>query len=345
MLRRTIGDLARRLRGRLVGPADLVITGVNSLEDAGETEATFITDEVYARQWARSRAAAAVVTEGLPVDAHAAPRRALVFVPDAELAMAELLALFAPPPEVPETGVHPAAWIEPSARVDATARIGAHVSVGARCVVGAGVVLQAGAQIYADVQIGAGTTVHSGCVIRERCRIGTSVILHPGVVIGADGFGYRPSADGSRILKIQQIGNVIIEDHVEIGACTCVDRAKFGATVIGAGTKIDNLCQVGHNTRIGRMCLIAGLTGIAGSVTIGDGVVIAGAVGIADHLRIGDGARIGAFSGVIRDIPAGHTVLGYPADESGSALRQWAAIRRLPDLVRDLSRRPIEGRR
>lgn len=341
----TAAKLASIVGGELIGRGDLVIRGVNSIDEAADGEITFIADAPHAQRWAASRASAAVISAGLEVTGHDPQRRALIRVPCAELAMALLLDLFAPPPALPPVGVHPTAWVEAGAVIGPGARIGPHVSIGAGSAVGREAIVHAGARIDAQVRIGARTVIHASCVIRERCVIGDRVILHPGVVIGADGFGYRPSADGSGIVKIPQIGTVVIEDDVELGAGTCIDRAKFGATVIGAGTKIDNLCQIGHNARIGRCCLIAGLTGIAGSVVIEDGVVIAGAVGVADHVRIGRGARIGAFSGVIRDIPAGHTVLGYPADESTAALRQWAAIRKLPDLLREPSRRPALGRR
>ena len=188
------------------------------------------------------------------------------------------------------------------------------------------------AAIRADARRGANT------VVRERCRIGRRVILHQNVSIGADGFGYWASPEGTELLKVPQIGTVAIEDGVEVGANSCVDRGKFGATIIGAETKIDNLVQIGHNCRIGRSCVIAALTGLGGSVIMGDHVRVGGAVGIADHVRIGDGATIGAKSGVMRDIPDGTTVLGTPANEVQKTLRQWAATRKLPDWMQRVSR-------
>jgi len=168
--------------------------------------------------------------------------------------------------------------------------------------------------------------------------IGRGVILHQNVSIGADGFGYRPDPTGRGLLKVPHIGNVILEDGVEIGSNSCVDRAKFGSTIVGAGTKIDNICQIAHNCRIGRCCVIAGCAGISGSVTIGDGVQMGGMVGIIDHINIGSGARLGAMCFVMRDIPAGQSVLGYPADDGQTVLRQWASVRKLPGLLRPLSR-------
>ncbi|MCK4821889.1 UDP-3-O-(3-hydroxymyristoyl)glucosamine N-acyltransferase, partial [bacterium] len=171
-------------------------------------------------------------------------------------------------------------------------------------------------------------------VLRERCQIGNKCIIHPNVTIGADGFGYRPADDGKSLVKIPQIGTVIVGDDVEIGAGSCIDRGKFSATSIGNGTKIDNLVQIGHNCRIGRSCVIAGMTGVSGSVTIGDGVIIGGGVGIKDHVTIGNGARIGGKSGVISDVAPGQTVIGFPAGEYKKTLRQWAALKKLPDLYK-----------
>jgi UDP-3-O-[3-hydroxymyristoyl] glucosamine N-acyltransferase len=160
---------------------------------------------------------------------------------------------------------------------------------------------------------------------------------HQGVSIGADGFGYRPDPHGGGLLKVPHLGTVEVGDRVEIGANACVDRGKFGATVVGEGTKIDNLVQIAHNCRIGRSCIIAGLCGLSGSVTLEDGVVLGGNVGIADHVTIGAGARIGAKAGVMSDVPAGRSMLGCPADDLRAALRQMAAVRKLPDLIRGLS--------
>jgi UDP-3-O-[3-hydroxymyristoyl] glucosamine N-acyltransferase len=334
----TAASLARRLGGRLVGRGEMPIAGVNALDEATGDEITFIADHRHARLWGASRAGAAVVTEGLDPAGHDPQKRALIHVPDAELAMASLLELFQPAEALPEVGVHPTAWVHELARLGRDVRIGPHVSVEADCVIEDNVILNAGVRLYPQVTIGAGSILHANCVVRSRCRLGRAVILHQNVSIGADGFGYRPAADGQGLVKIPHIGTVVIEDGVEIGAGSCVDRAKFGSTVIGAGTKIDNLVQIAHNCRIGPGSVIAGLTAVAGSVTIGQGVVIAGCVGISDHVRIGDGARIGGGSGVTRDIPAGETWLGYPAFPAGETLRQWATIRKLPSLIQRISR-------
>ncbi len=192
--------------------------------------------------------------------------------------------------------------------------------------------------LYPGVEVGAGSVLHANVVVRERCRIGRGVIIHQNTSIGADGFGYRPDPKGGGLLKVPHIGNVVIEDQVEIGANSCVDRGKFGSTVIGAGTKIDNLCQIGHNVRIGRSCVVAAQTGLSGSVVVGDGVLIGGRGGASDHVSIGAGARLGGNSVAFKDVPPGATWVGFPADDANAVKRQWASLRKLPGLVADWQR-------
>ncbi len=336
----SIGELAHQLGGELFGPGELEISGVNALDAARPGEITFIHDRTYAGRWAECRASAAVISRrALSAAHHDETERALIVVEDAELASIELLRRFMPPPPRPELGVHPTAWVHPEAEIGADVRIGPHVSVDAGATVGARTVLHGGVRIYGRASIGADGEIHAGTVIRERCVIGSRVLFHQNVSIGGDGFGYRPAPDGRGLIKMPHLGLVRIEDDVEIGAGSCVDRAKFNETVIGAGTKIDNLVQIAHNCRIGRMCVIAGQTGLAGSVVVGDGVQIGGQVAIAEHVRIGDGARIGARSGVMRDIEPGESVLGLPAEPVRVTLRQAAALRKLPGLLHEISRR------
>jgi len=183
--------------------------------------------------------------------------------------------------------------------------------------------------VFDDTTIGSHTVIWSGTVIRERSEIGSYCIFHTNVSIGADGFGYRPSEDGRGLVKIPHIGNVVIGNAVEIGANSCVDRGKFSSTVIGDGCKIDNLVQIGHNSVLGRSCIMAGNSGLAGSVTLGDGVIIGGSASIKDHTTLHSGVVVGAGSGVMNDVAAGKTVLGYPACDSREMLKQWVALRRL----------------
>jgi UDP-3-O-[3-hydroxymyristoyl] glucosamine N-acyltransferase len=325
----TTGGLAAHLGAELIGRADLPIRGLAIIDDAGPQDLTFIRSAEFARRWAGSRAGGAIVTRGLAVPDHDAASRALLVVPIADVALIRALELFAPPATAPTPGIHPSAAIDPTAEIGPGASIGPHCSIGPGSRIGQGTVLAAGVRIGRAVRIGAHCTLHPAVVIQDRCIVGDHCVFHPGVVIGADGFGYIPSPDGRGVLKVPHIGIVEIGRHVEIGANACIDRAKFGATTVGDGTKIDNLVQVGHNCRIGRACLICGGGGIAGSVTIGDGVIIGGQVGIADNSTIGAGARIGAMSGVNGVIPPGESWVGAPARPASEQLRSWAALGRL----------------
>ena len=335
----TTAQLAQRVDGEVRGRSDLVIEGVNSLEDASDREMTFITNTAHARRWAQTRAAAALISRGIDVGGHDPDSRTLIVVPNAALAMIDVLNVFAPAPAEPELGINPTAWVHPQATLGRDVRIGPHVSIDRGASIGDRVVLHAGVCLYADVRVGEDSIVHANTVVRERCRLGRRVVLHQNVSIGADGFGYEKSPDGSGPLKVPQIGIVEIGDDVEIGAGTCVDRAKFGATTIGAKTKIDNLVQIGHNCRIGRGCVIVGLCGVSGSVTMGDGVLVAGACHIGGHLTIGEGATLGATSAVRGDLAPGGEFLGVPAIEARQYLRQVAALRRLPAWMQEVSRR------
>lgn len=337
----TSGVLASRLSADLHGPEDIALHRLDSLDDAGPDALTFIRDAKHAQRWHASRAGAALVSKkvfdesGAALAEHGAPsRRAILVVPDADLAMVELLTELAPDPlAAPTTPGHRS--VHPEAKVDPTAMLGAHVVVGPGSTIGAGCVLHAQVVVGSRVSIGAGTVLHPGVVIQDGCVIGSGCILHAGVVIGADGFGYRAAPDGRGILKVPHIGHVEIGDAVEIGANATIDRGKFGATRIGAMTKIDNLVQIGHNCRIGRGCLICGCCALAGSVTLEDGVTLAGGVGVADGRTIGRGATIGARSGVMDDIPAGQTWVGYPARPARQTMRLIAALDELPETLRE----------
>lgn len=329
-----VSDLATRLGAMLRGPGDAIISGLNTPVEAAAGDLTFLGNAAYAKLWPKSRAAAAAVTAAIVPELDVSDPRPLLVVASTDVAMVQALELFQKPEVLPDEGVHPLAWVHPEAQLGARVRIGPHVSVDRGARIGDGVVLQPGVRIHADVVVGEKTILHANVVVRHDCVIGRCVIIHQNASIGADGFGYRPSPDGRGLLKMPHIGNVVIEDEVEIGANTCVDRGKFGSTVIGAGTKIDNLCMIAHNVRIGRCSVLAGRTSISGSVTIGNGVQMAGGSGAADHITIGDGARIGAASIALRDVPAGATWLGFPADEASATKRQWVALKRLPELLR-----------
>lgn len=337
----TTGELALRLGAELLGPSDLRITRLDTLERADASAMTFIRDARHAPGWTASRASAAIVSRGLGVAP--GPGRALLVVDDADHALIDVLDTLTPRAGAPEPGAHPSAVVDPAAEVHASARVGPGAVIGPRAVVGARALIHANVTIGADARVGADTELRPGVVIEDRCVVGARVRIHANAVIGADGFGYRPAPGGAGLLKVPHVGHVEIGDDVEIGANSNIDRGKFGPTVIGQGTKIDNLVQIGHNVRVGRWCIICGACGISGSVTIGDGAILAGGVGVADNVAIGAGARIGARSGVMHDIPDGEEWLGHPAAPHRLALRIIAAQRRLPDALARLKRRARDG--
>jgi UDP-3-O-[3-hydroxymyristoyl] glucosamine N-acyltransferase len=332
------GQLAAMLGAELIGSPRVRLTGIRGLDQAQPTDLSFIRSAGFAQRWAGSRAGAALVTRGVEVPGHDPSARALLVVPDADLAMLKLLEAFAPKPVRPAPGVHPSAVVDASARIAPDARIGALCVIGPGTEVASGAVLHPRVTLGAHVRVGERTELHPGVVVYDRCEIGAECVLHANASIGADGFGFRPDPSGRGVVKVPHAGIVRIGNRVEIGAGACIDRAKFDATVIGDGTKIDNLVQIAHNCRIGRSCVICGLSGLAGSVTLGDGVTIGGSCGIADALTIGPGATLGAKSGLMHDVPAGETWLGYPAQPAREQLRTWSSVRALPDLVRKLKK-------
>jgi UDP-3-O-[3-hydroxymyristoyl] glucosamine N-acyltransferase len=329
----TAASLAERLGGKVIGDGSVVITGLSGVDEAQVGDATLVSDSQYVTRWHHSNASACVVSESISMEAPPS-NKAHIVVSDAELAMADLLSLFAPPPEYLKEGV------DASAVVDSTVQLGKGISIGPGVVLGRGVKigdrtrLFGGVQVYSDTVIGDDCEIHSNTVIRSRCEIGNRVMLHQCVAVGADGFGFRPASDGKGLVKMPHIGTVRIEDDVEIGANSCIDRGKFGATVIGAGTKIDNLVQIGHNVQVGQCCVICGQVGVAGSVQIGDGVMIGAQAGITGHLNIEDGAMVGAQSGVIRNVVAGAPVHGTPAQSTREVKRQILSVMKLPDFMR-----------
>jgi UDP-3-O-[3-hydroxymyristoyl] glucosamine N-acyltransferase len=332
----TSGSIAELVRGTLVGPGDRPVRGLATVTDATVDQLTFIGDLINANRWADSQAGTAIVTRGIEVRGHDSARRSLIEVDNADLAMIPVLELFFLGESLPALGVDPTARIDPTAVIGARARIGPGAVVGAGCVIGADVSIHANAVIYPDAHIGDGTLIHANAVIRERCTLGARCVIGANAVIGGDGFGYRPSANGETVLRIPHLGTVVLEDDVEIGSGSMIDRGKFAATRIGAGTKIDNLCQVGHNVNMGRLCMVSGHSGIAGSCQIGDRVHMGGGCGIGPHLTIGNDVRIAARSALMSNIPAGETWGGYPAQEIRSALREQAAIRKLTPLTKTL---------
>lgn len=327
MIELNVKELHELVGGELIGSTNEKISGPEQIDKAEKHHVTFIGNRKFLKLWEDSKASVAVVNTNLKVEE--TEGRALIKVSNADLAMAKLLEAFAPPAPVFDTDIHPTAVVHDTAKIGAGCKIGANTYLGKNVTLGDGVTLYPNVSVFDDTTIGMGTVVWSGTVIRERTEIGMGCIFHTNVSIGADGFGYRPAEDGRGLVKIPQIGNVIIGNAVEIGANSCVDRGKFSSTIIGDGCKIDNLVQIAHNCIMGRACIMAGHSGLAGSVTLGDGVIIGGSASIKDHTTIGSGAVIGAGSGVIGDIAPGKTFLGYPAAESREMLKQWVALRKL----------------
>jgi len=324
----TIQEIATVVNGSVEGQANQRFTGLEQLAKAKSNQISFIGNRKYAKLWEQASAGAAVINENISLNA--GENRALIRVKNADLAMAKLLDLFAPKsPDLGIIDIHPTAVVDETATVASDVKIGAGCYVGKNVKLGKGVILYPNVSVFDDSDIGENTVVWSGTVIRERSIIGSRCIFHLNVSIGADGFGYRPSDDGRGLVKIPHIGNVVIGNDVEIGANSCIDRGKFSSTILGDGCKIDNLVQIGHNCVLGKCCIMAGASGLAGSVTLGDGVTIGGSASIKDHTTLHDGVTVGAGSGVVGDVAAGKTVLGYPACDARDMLKQWVALRKL----------------
>lgn len=322
----SIQEINDVLKGTIIGSTSIKITAPEQLELAGASDISFIGNKKYEKFWETSKACAAVVNEDISIEP--GENKAFIKVQNADLAMSQVLELFAPPTPLFSIDIHPTAIIDKTAIIGNGTRIGAGSYIGPKVQLGENVTIYPNVTILDECTIGKNTVIWSGAVIRERCHMGNDCIIHPNATIGADGFGFRPDPQRG-LVKIPQIGNVILGNNVEIGANTCVDRGKFSSTVLGDGCKIDNLIQIGHNSKLGRFCIMAGQSGLAGSVTLGDGVLIGGSASITDHVTIGDGAIIGGGSGVTKDIPAGKTMLGYPAIEARDTLKQWAILKRL----------------
>jgi len=327
-------ELAERLGCELLGDGEVDVRAVAGLEQARAGDLTFLANPKYAAHLATTQASAVVVGPG-----QEAPLPRLVCA-NPYLAFARAVALVAPPPR-PAPGVHPAAHVDPSAELGPDVHVGAFAVVGPRVRVGARTTIHPHVVLYEDVETGADCTLHSGVQVRERCRLGQRVVLQNGCVIGADGFGFAKDGEG-RYQKFPQVGTVVIEDDVEIGALSAVDRAALGVTRIGRGCKLDNLVQVGHSVTIGEDTVLAGQVGIAGSTRVGRRVTLAGQVGVAGHLTIGDGVVATAQTGIPSSVAADTVVSGYPAIDNRGWLKSSAVFARLPELqkrVRELERR------
>jgi UDP-3-O-[3-hydroxymyristoyl] glucosamine N-acyltransferase len=323
-----IAELAEQLGGRRVeGDPDFSVQGVASLEEGGPDDLGFLRSARFQEALAETRIGALIAPPELPVGGRPVIRSAMP-----SLDFARAAALIAPTPP-PEPGIHPSAFVEPTAKVDPQATIGAQVTVGARTEIGPRSVLHAKVALCDDVRVGADCLFHPGVVVREGCVIGDRVILQPGVSVGGDGFGYEWNERGE-FEKIPQVGNVVIEDDVEIGANSCVDRGRLGATRIARGVKIDNLVQIAHNCVIGANSVIVSQVGLGGSTRVGSRTFIMGQAGAAGQLTIGENSFVAARAGVFQDLPPGSRVWGFPAVPERRWHRSTALLARLPELLR-----------
>jgi UDP-3-O-[3-hydroxymyristoyl] glucosamine N-acyltransferase len=328
----TIEQLAQRLDAELAGDSadfNRLIKAVGPIKTAGENEVTFVTGREHKASLEGSSAGAVIVSERL--ENFSKPQ---LIVKNVDLALIEARKIFAPKLEAPAVGV------DPTARLGQDVKIAEGVSVGANAIIDNGVeigkdsVIGSGCHIGQNSKIGEKCRLDSNVVVYHNCLLGNNIIIQANSTIGSTGFGYSYIDNAHRL--IPHNGGVVIEDFVEIGANCCIDRAKFGNTIIGTGTKIDNLVQIAHNVVIGKCCLIAAMVGIAGSCKIGDGVVLAGQVGLVGHIEIGAGTIVGAQAGVINNVPAGQKLAWTPAIEWNNAMRAMALMRRLPKMAGQL---------
>ncbi|HEX4086263.1 MAG TPA: UDP-3-O-(3-hydroxymyristoyl)glucosamine N-acyltransferase [Chthoniobacteraceae bacterium] len=326
MISFTVSEIAERVRGEVHGDGSVRLSGIATAENAREGDLTFADKQDFFAAAEESSASAILVSgDFMPA------RKVLIRVRNARIAVARLLPVFFPPEKL-APGIDPGAKVAASARVDPAAHIGPGCVIGEGVEIGPRSALMGGNHIGKECRLGEDVQLFPNVVVYAQTVIGNRVTIHAGTTIGSDGYGYV--FDEGRHRKVLQVGNVVIHDDVEIGANSAIDRGALGSTVIGAGTKIDNLVHVAHNVVIGNHCLVMGQVGFAGSTQLGDYAVIASQSGIAGHLKLGRQSTVGAKSGVMRDIPDGGTVLGLPAMPDKQTKRQWVAVQQLPEMLR-----------
>lgn len=325
----TLAELAQMVDGIALGDTTIIIQGVAPIQSALPGEITFLENPERSQRLDKCRASAVVVPKGFQIG-----ELPLIQADNVVEAFEIIARHFIPKHPVPARSISEHAFISPTAKIAADVLIEPFVTIGDEVEIGEGCTIYSGARIHAGARIGPGTTIFSNAVLYENTMIGRRCLIHAGAIIGAYGFGYHSSANGHRLCS--QLGNVRIGDDVEIGACSTIDRATYGSTLIEDGTKIDNLVMVGHNCRIGKHNLLCAHTGIAGSTTTGDFVVMAGRVGIRDHVHIGSGAVLGAMAGIMGDIPENSRVIGIPATPEKEQFKLQINIAKLPEMRKEL---------
>lgn len=325
-----LAELAELVGGRIEGDPDREVEAVRPLDTAGPRDLSFLTSPKYRERAAASGAGALLVGKGV---APAGLGRDLLVVDDPSFALSRLIALFHPA-EAREPGIHPTAVLEPGAEVDPSAHVGPYAVIGAGSRVGPGAAIHALAVVGRGCAVGPGAVLYPHAVLYDGTEIGAGSLVHAGAVLGSDGFGYATSRGAHH--KVPQVGRVVVEEDVEIGANSTIDRAMLGETRIGAGTKIDNLVQVGHNVQVGRHCILCGQAGIAGSTHLGNYVVLAGQAGVAGHIHLGDGAQVAAKSAALTSVEPKMLVAGIPAIPLRKWRRQAVSLSRLETMNRRL---------
>ena len=325
----TAGKIAELVNGQLVGDPDRVVTGVSSLKDAAPEQISFVSNKKYQKQLLECRAGVVLVCRDLADEP--ADDRTLIVCENADYAFSQVIMIFAEKPPVWKEGVHPSAVVDESVKLGAGVSIGANAVIEAGAEIGDGTVIGAGCYIGHDVKIGCGSLLYPNVTVMYRCRIGNKVVIHPGVVIGGDGFGFVPGPKG--LVKVPQTGIVQIDDDVEIGANTTIDRARFGKTWIKSNVKVDNLVMIAHNVVIGESSILVAQCGIAGSAELGRGVILAAKSGVNGHITLGDGVQVAGTSGVVKSLPAGAIALGTPAESQREFMARYTLPSRFEKLT------------
>ncbi len=322
-------QIALIVNGTVEGDPAVMVQSFGKIEDAGQGQLTFFANPKYEEYLYTTKASVIILNEGYELKEKITA--SLIRVPDAYIAFATLLSKYQEIIQQQLQGIQEPSYIAKTAKYGQNVFIGAFAYLGEDVVVGNNSKIYPNAYLGNNVVVGDNTIIHPGAKIYFDCKIGSNVIIHAGVIIGSDGFGFAPQADGT-LKKVPQIGNVIIEDNVEIGSNSTIDRATIGSTIIRSGAKLDNLIQIAHNVDIGNSTVIAAQAGVSGSTKIGKGVMIGGQAGIVGHIQLGDGSKVNAQSGVSKSIEPGKAVTGSPAFDYTSALRSQAAARKLPEL-------------